>query len=362
MAWTKAKTAIVAGVGILLTAGTATIAIKEMAPPAPFIRIVGKGQIELYNYFNKARVIETANMTIWTDGKSYRISVVSKGDGTLTNDADDMQAQYGSDGIDTFMLSDQTSFFHRTREGFGGFAYAGRFPNSRGAPKYIPLVVQAAWLAYCSSDYFNISGNQTGLKLGNELSLIWPDYVTNLVVYWPNSTVPQNITGWSRNWTLLPRTNSLQPKVAIELKQYPEGFKAWKFTVNDPIIVGNKQLPRQITLETCFPKWQATITNGDDVIPLRKATFVADSITVGSGTFDPLPPVTVPDLQVEDSRFRDIAGNYMVVSHATPKGWPTRGSKGFKQAAAEADKLATANPDLIQSQLDDEQTIIPPTH
>jgi RNA polymerase sigma factor (sigma-70 family) len=362
MAWTKTQTAIIAGAIALLTVGVATVSIDKILTKPPFVKITGRGQIEHYNNFNKTRVVETADMTIWTDGKSYRISIDSKGDGTLKNDADDLQAQYASDGIDTFVLSDQLSPLHRTPEGFGGFAYAGRFPNSRTDPYFVPLVVQAAWLAYCSRDYFNVSSNHTGLKMGNELSLVWPDYVTNYAAYWTNSTLPQNISGWSRNLALFPRTNSTQPMVAGELEQYPGGFKAWKFTADDPVIVGGRQWPRQVALETFFPLWGDAITNGDNVDPLRKATFVADSITVVKDGFDQLPPVTVPDLQVMDSRFANIAGRFVITSHATPQGWPVRGSKTFKQAEADANKLAKRNRALVQSWLKEQpQVVISPS-
>lgn len=363
MAWSKTKTAIVAGAVALLTAGVATISIdKFLTKSEPFVKITGKGQIELYNsYLNKSRIVETADMTIWTDGKSYRISIVSKGDGTMTNNAYDMQAQYGCDGTDTFELSDRGSPLHRTQEGFGGFAYAGRFPNGIFEPGFIPLIVPATWLAYCSRDYFNVSSNRTGLEFVRT-SMTWPDYVTNLVSYWTNSTLPQNITGWSRNWVILPRANSDQPRIADELKQYPDGFKAWQFTADDPVIVGNKQWPRQITLETFFPKWSTNEINGDDVYLVCKATFVADSITASNGAFDPLPPVTVPDLQVMDGRFTDVSAGFVIASHATPQGWPVRGSKAFKQAKAYAEKLAAENHALVQSSLKKwSPTVIPPS-
>jgi RNA polymerase sigma factor (sigma-70 family) len=349
MAWTKMQTAIVAGTIALLFVGATTVSIHEiLAPPAPFLKITGKGQLELHS--QKTWVVETADMTIWTDGKSYRISIVSKGDTSNKNDADNMQADYGSDGIDTFVLSDQMSLVPRTPEGLAGFASAGRFPTSWTLP-YVPMVAQAAWLAYCSSDYFNVSSNHTGLKMGFEDSDIWPDYVTNVVGFWPNSTLPQNITGWSRNYALFPRTDSAQPRVAGELQQYPDGFKAWKFTTGNPVIVADEQLPRQVTLETFYPKWGDTITNGDDVAPLRKATFVVDSITVVKGGFDTLPPVPVPDLPVMDSRFVDRAAGFVIKSHATPQGWPVRGSSAFKQAEADVDKLVRRNRAFVQSEL-----------
>jgi hypothetical protein len=157
------------------------------------------------------------------------------------------------------------------------------------------------------------------------------------------------------------RTNSLQPFKAIELSQYPNGFKAWKFMASDPVTVGNRRVPRQFTLETFFPKPPNGATTGDETMLLRKATFIANSVEIGKGRFDPLPAVPVPDLKVLDSRFEDIAASYVITSHATPKGWPTRGSEGFKQTAAEANKLATENRAFVQSELKkNAQVVIPP--
>jgi len=357
MAWTNAKTAVVVGVGVLLAAGTTIITVEKIiAPAVPFIRIEGKGQIELYT--QPPRVIANADIAILTDGKSYRISIVSRGEGKLENDAYDLRAEYGSDGVDLFVVSDQLSPFHRTHEGVGGFAYAGRV---LGNDNFVPLAAQAVWLAYCSQDYFSNSNHQTGLKLFDGFSMAWPDFITNQVTYWPGSTLPQSITGWSRNWIMGVRTNSDQPKQAVELKQYPNGFKAWKFTASDPVMVGNMRVPRQIILETFFPKPPNTATTGDETLLLRKATFTVDSVEIGKGKFTPLPPVTVPDLQIEDWRFKDLAGNFIIGSHATPQGWPVRGSKGFIQAAAEANKLAAGeNRALIQAELKKEAQIIPP--
>ena len=358
MAWTKMKTAIVAGAIILFAAGATTITVEKIIKSAaPFIQIEGKGQIELYDWHGKSRVVETANLVILTDGKSYRISIASEGHSGLTNDVYDMNADYGCDGIDTFVLSDQISPFHRTHDGWGGFAHPDRFPGEQFSA---PAVVDAAWLAYCSKDYFDASNHQTGFRLFGDFSMVWPDFITNQVTYWTNTTLPQSITGWSRNWIIGDRTDSNQPKQAVELEQYPNGFKAWKFTASDSVMVGNICVPRQITLETFFPKPPNTATTGDDTEPLRKATFVVDSVEIGKGKFSPLPQVTVPDLQIEDWRFKNIAGNFIIGSHVTPQGWPVRGSKGFTQAEAEANKLASENRALIQSGLKKEALIIPP--
>jgi RNA polymerase sigma factor (sigma-70 family) len=384
MAWSQAKTAIIAGALILLAAGAATVTVEKIIPPAPIIiRIEGTGQavlsttllvgpttrpdakhekfVEDYNQHRKvlSRIIETGRMTILTDGKSYRISIVSQSGGTLTNDANDVTADYGCDGVDTFAVSDQLSAVHQTHEGLGGFAWSGRFPDGE---RRVPPLVQAAWMAYCSSDYFNLSSNQTGLRLGNMFSILWPDFITNQVIYWTNSTLPQTITGWSRNWVTAQRTNSLQPVKAIELPQYPGGFKAWRFTASDPITIGNVLVPRQIKLETFFPKPPNTATTGEETVPMRTVTFVADSVEIEKGKLDPLPPVSVPDLKVMDSRFQDVAASFVVTSHATSQGWPVRGSPAFQQADAFAHKLASENPAFIASSLKTlNPTVIPPS-
>jgi RNA polymerase sigma factor (sigma-70 family) len=383
MAWSTTKTAIVASVTILLATGAATVAVKSMMTPSvPFIRIEGKCQIELYSgilgdpvnvmppkdqkqiddYNQKlktvSRVVETGHLVILTDGKSYRISLVSKGGGTLSNDVYDTTAEYGSDGVDNFVISDRNSPLNRTPGGRSGFANSGRVPVDQISTF---STVYAVWLAYCSKDFFNNPVHLTGLGIGQGFgSMIWPDYVTNLVTYWPDSPLPQSITGWSRNWIIAPRTNSLQPIQALELKQYPHGFKTWKFTASDPVTVGDMRVPRQLTLEMFFPKSPNTATTGDDTAPLKKATFTVDSVEMGHGQFEPLPPVTVPDLQVYDHRFEEISGNFVIASHATPKGWPIRGSKAFEQAAADARRLGVANHAMIQAELKNDHTVNPP--
>jgi len=348
MAWTKAKTAIVVGASVLLAAGTTAIAVKKITAPAPFVRIIGEAQLLLYT--KQPEVVGRARLVILTDGKSYRISNNSEDVSPHKTPGEryayDMKDDYGYDGTDLFLVSDRPSLFNRTNNGLSGFAFSGRFPGDNATP-----MVQAAWLAYCSSDYFNTSSNQTGLGLAlGFTAMTLPDYITNQVTVWPDSTLPQAITGWSRNLEVLPRTNSLQPIETIELKQYPNGYKSWKFAASDPVAVGNMKLPRQFTLESFYPKFADTPLPGEETEPLRKLTFVAQSIEAGKGRFDPLPPVAVPDLPVVDWRFKDISWNYVIVSHATPEGWPTRGSKGFKQAAAEARKLASQNRAFIESE------------
>jgi RNA polymerase sigma factor (sigma-70 family) len=350
MAWTKVKTAVVIGVSLLLATGTATIAVKMMAPPAPFIHIAGEAQIILYT--KPPQVVGSAKLDILTDGKLYRISSDSKDFSPNKTPgiqyAYDMKDDYGYDGTDLFLVSDRQSLFNQNHQGLSGFAFTGCFP---GGDDSSPMV-QAAWLAYCSSNYFNIAGHQTGLDLASGFTaMTLPEYVTNQITYWPDSTLPQAITGWSRNWVVSRRTDSIQPIEPVVLHQYSNGYKSWKFTASDVVVIGNLKLPRQFTLESFYPKPPDTATTGDETEPLRKVTFTAQSIEVGKGKFDPLPPVSVPDLSIMDNRFHDISGNFVIKSHATPAGWPTRSSKAFKAAAAEANRIAAENHDFIKSKL-----------
>jgi len=361
MAWAKAKTAIVVGAGVLLASGTTIIAInKLMTPSAPFVRIVGEGQIELNYGDGTKRVVAQANLVIVTDGKSYRITSDSTDFSPHKIPGEhygyDAKDDYGYDGTDIFLVSDRPSLFNRTNNALSGFAFSGRFPGDEASP-----IVQAAWLAYCSGNYFGLSNHQTGLDLAlGFTAMTLPDYITNQVTYWPDSTLPQIITGWSRNLEVLDRTNSLQPIETVELKQYPDGYKSWKFTASDPVAVANMKIPRQFTLESFYPIFTNAPQSGDETELLRKLTFVAGSIEAGKGRFNPFPPVTVPDLQVLDWRFKDIAGNFVIASHATPNGWPVRGSKGFKQAAATANKLAASNRAFIEGERKKTQAATPP--
>jgi RNA polymerase sigma factor (sigma-70 family) len=73
MAWTKMQTAIVIGTTIIFAVGASAIVVDKMITPSTsFIRITGHGQIELYTV--PPRIVETAQMVILTDGKSYHMT------------------------------------------------------------------------------------------------------------------------------------------------------------------------------------------------------------------------------------------------------------------------------------------------
>lgn len=297
------------------------------------IRIIGEGQLELINLIDHtSHVVETASLVIVVDGSQYRIS-------SKSIESEEMKDEFGSDGIDTFLVSDRHSPFNRDGKGWTGYAFSGRLPSDCSP------IIQAAWLGYCSGNYFNSSSNRTGLAL-SYLVLPWSpaDYVTNLVTYWPGSTLPLAITGWSRNWVKMSLNRPPE-----ELKQYTNGFKVWTFTASDDVVIGAVRLPRRVTLEAFVPKPPSTATTGEDTEAMRKITFIAHSIEEDNGKFDPLPPVAVPKLSIIDRRFEGSISNFIVVSYATSNGWPTFLSKGYNQAAADAREIALDNNLLVES-------------
>jgi RNA polymerase sigma factor (sigma-70 family) len=360
MAWTKAKTALITGVIVLLAAGTTTIAVKQLAsPPASYLRIEGKGTIELMPG-DKPRLVETADLVLLTDGIRYRITVVSQGHTGLTNDAYDCTVDCGCDGRDFFAFMDRKLVpLPPAQPGaLAGIANPGRFPTEAEIPK---APIQAAWLAYCSSDFFNLPTNRTGSEFNHSISsILWPDFITNLPTFWPDSTLPKSITGWSRNWIIQGRKSSQDPMQASELKQYPDGFKVWQFTVDDPVTLQGKQFPRKAVFETFYPQPSKTPLKGNETLLVNRATFTADSITVVKGRLEPMPPVKVPDLPVLDWRFKDVSWNYLIISHATPSGWPTRGSQAYQKAADEAARQAREGKEFIALERAKEPKLIPP--
>jgi RNA polymerase sigma factor (sigma-70 family) len=362
MAWTQAKTALMAGAAILLGAAAAALAVEEFRLPSPsYLRITGKGTMAFPNNLNAPWVIESADMEILTDGTSYHLFITTKAEGraaNLVSNGYNRKAEYGSDGTDLFEISDGSTV-NETGDGLGGFAYPGRYP-SPDERAMLPFL-RATWMAYCSQDYFNAASNQDRFVLGNPGPSSPAGWITNRVTFWPASSLPQRIVGWSRNWWIPPRTDSRQPLQAVVLEQYPRGFKAWEFTATNPVIVGNRSVPRALMLETYAPmSADDADTNGEDMHPLRLITFIADSITNVPGRLAALPKVSAQDLLVTDWRFRELTADLIITSHATPQGWPTRGSKAFQAAATMAADMARKNRAWIESERTNESHILPP--
>jgi hypothetical protein len=309
------------------------VLVSELIGEGAPIKITGEGQIVLINSETSAEdVFETANLTIIVDGPLYRISC----DTVMGNVG---KEEFGSDGIDSFSVNSLITPWNRDGKGLTGHASSGRFPQDCSP------IIQAAWLGYCSKDYFDKTNHTIGLALRKViLSMSPPEYVTNLITYRAESTLPLTITGWGRNRIFY----TGNPQV-YDLDQYPRGYKAWEFAASDDVIIENERVPQRITLEGFLPKTENTNTMaGEEVRPVRKIIFIAHSIERMTNNFNPLPSLNVPDLTIIDSRFTN-AGKYTVVSHADPtNGWPVRTSVnnpsiGYKNAEAEARQIALDN-------------------
>jgi hypothetical protein len=271
-------------------------------------------------------------LVVVADGAKYRISIKSTmGAEAAKIGAEGGAEEYGSDGVDTFLVTDRSTALSSEAH-VSGIIYSGRFPT------YSSILAQTAWLGYCSDGYFEDPTTHTNLCLSEVLAWTPPDGVTNLVAYWPNSMSPREITGWSKNWVTLPGMEQ-----AAELKQYPSGFKAWKFTASDDVSVGKVRLPHKLQLEGFVPRPPKDATSGDETTLIRSVTFVADSMEVETNGFDPLPPVPVANMPVNDKRFVKETSRLLLVAHVSPSGgWPTRTTEQFKRLAQQAHEMGVA--------------------
>jgi len=319
------------------------IMVSTLFCAATPVKIIGEAQVVLINSQTSAEdVYETGSLTIIVDGDTYQISCNTLGDHKGDHAG---KEEVGSDGIDNYMINSSISPWNRDGKGQTGYAFSGRFPRE------CSQMIQAAWLGYCSKNYFGKSNTLTGLALQHGILSMSPaESVTNLVTYWPESTLPQAIKGWSRN-----RVFFVNDPNAYDLDQYPDGYKAWEFTASDATAIGTEGFPRRITLEGFFAKTENTNTmSGEDVRLVKKITFVAHSVELDEDHFNPLPSINVANLTIIDSRFTNT-GPYIVASHAdSTNGWPVRTdisspSKGFKMAEAQARQIALDNGLIVQA-------------
>jgi hypothetical protein len=288
------------------------------------IQIIGEAQLQLINTVASTEdVVDTANFEIIVDGPRYRISCDYMGVQKLHYDV-------FSDGTDTFVINDHPSNINNGPKGPTAHAFAGRFP------RMCPADIQAVWLGYCSSDFFNESTNDTNLAFSTEI-IPWtlPEYVTNLIIYRSNTTLPQSIKGWSRNLVKLNDTASPE-----RLGFYPNGFKVWRFEsdTNSTDSIGG--LPTNIELDAFIPKPKETATDGENTQPIRRIYFIAHSIRSYTNDFTPFPNLNIPHFKILDRRFEAVAGNHLVISeYSVSNGWPIGGSKGYENANTQAHQI-----------------------
>lgn len=311
---------------VIVSMSLAALVLRTQAVP---VRIVGEAQMELFNSISRSsRVVETASLVIVIDGSKFRITSKSVGG---FNTADD----FGYDGKDLFLISNQRTPFNRDGKSVTGFAYSDSFPIDCSP------TVQAVWLGFCSEGYFQNPSNHVGLPLSPLiLPMTPPEFVTNIIKYAGDSGVPENIIGWSRPWIKL---SPVEPPV--EYSWYNGGFKVWEFSGSNFVTTGGRKLPRLLTL-TAFVPDANNLTNahyGEDVIPLRKVTFIADSVAVDNQPLNPLPPSPVPNLTIIDNRFTNMTGRFLLVSHLASSAWPTRSSSGINDTLAKAREIALQN-------------------
>lgn len=299
---------------------------------AALLRIDGTAQYDLINYLDGSkRPVAIAELTILVDGPRYTISTKPmSGGATVPTGFEGRAEEYGCDGIDTFLVTDRTTIANRGK-GPCGIIFPGRFPNKCSA------LVQTAWLGYCSDGYFKDQAHSTNLDLSYMLPWVSAKNVTNLVEYWPNSQLPKMITGWSGSLVKVHGREDV-------LKQYPNGFKDWRFTAEDETQVSEGvSVPRRLVLEGFVPRPPKDATTGEETAIIRRITFLATSVKAET-SFVPLPVIPIQDMPVLDKRFQAQIGSDVQITHVSPtNGWPTHASSAYKELAGEAAELQRYN-------------------
>jgi hypothetical protein len=304
---------------------------------AATIRIVGQGNIELTNeYTSTVDSFESATLIITIKDDWYNIVYdgIKGGIGRV---------EVGSDGVDAFMVDDRIGPWNRNGRGESVYATPGRCPQDCSA------LIQAVWMAYGSTNYFNDTNHVTGLPLARSaLSLTHSELVTNQVKEWNGTGMPKSIEAIAGNIVYF--TGEPDP---YTLDQYPNGYKAWEFLADDNMEVDGHQVPKHVLLTGYLPRTENTNIMAPDVVRVaRRITFVAHSIEVTNEVFDPLPPLKTA-VKIMDTRF-PIAGKFLVISDADPtNGWPVRTdvsnpSMGYKNAEAAAKRIALDNGLVVQ--------------
>ncbi len=277
------------------------------------VRIVASGSLELVRGETIYDPIETWNLTIYVRKDRFRL--IGEGVAGLAP----LKTDIGFDGMDTFVVIDATVVGIPMERGgkYVGFAYEGRFVEN------VSIVLQAAWLAYCSDGFFTKAEHARGLKLSAVLNWTPPENITNVVARGENGSIfPAEIHGWSRNWVHLPGTQD-----PVELKHYPRGFKVWETRSGQRVAIDGFSVPREVSLKGFAPRPPETAESGTAVTLTRRVQILARSVEVVTWrNNDFLPDVPIAELTIDDRRFVEQTGDRILVARASPpNNWPTRG-------------------------------------
>jgi hypothetical protein len=149
---------------------------------AKHLRISGAGELQIARG-NVFETSETWNLVILTDGVRYKIKAVGVF-GTIR-----ITHEVGSDGADTYMVSDgrESVLAQASKTQISGAIFGGVYP------KDCSVVLQTAWLGYCSENFFVAPDSQTGLALSALLLWTPAGNITNLPTFFPERKLPQTM-------------------------------------------------------------------------------------------------------------------------------------------------------------------------
>jgi RNA polymerase sigma factor (sigma-70 family) len=192
MSWTKAKTAVVVGVGVLLAVGTAATASKWLwfgnNDRDDTIRFEAEGTLTYEIALNSGgSYTDTKHFIVARDGKIWKIRTITEkqertGSGNPIPDSVDLYYEMGFDRTNIYTLEQQDkdkilTTIPANETNKWSFAL-GRVEKADSPPGMDIYKIYPVWLAYCSAPYFkNLDGDKAVSPTSNPR-----DFLTEVII------------------------------------------------------------------------------------------------------------------------------------------------------------------------------------
>ena len=328
MAWTKAKTAIVVGVGVLLAAGTTTIAIKEIQKHQPCNRAVilegtyscedkvspvgFNGETSSLGVFHvliqgNSWIINYQDFSALTNSRALSSAVDASCDGTniylvhTVNPALINEITKGTEIDTNTFLSHQAEI------------YTGVYPPA------IETLTYNLWVAFASSGVLSNATGTTKPPIGADLSKFYNDnfecdyaWKTNVEGKYPRELVMKS----SGRWFQRDRHNGKLDFLDLG-PPYEKGFTMAMGRWLEATNIAGVFAPMEYEFSTFITKPHAT--NAADLI--LRTTFQCSVTNVQLVGIQPIPPgLAGQNTRVDDHRF--AGRGYATATYFITNKWP----------------------------------------
>lgn len=308
MAWTKAQTAIVAGVIVLLAAWTVATSSKLLHTGDDAIAFEAEGTITYATApDSRGSYSDTKHFTIMRQGDLWKIRTITEkqertGPGGPVGDSIDLYYEMGFDGVNIYTLEQQDQqkvlprFSAETLRS-GRYSLAlGRVEKADSPPCMDIYKLYPVWLAYCSAPYFkNLKGDQAVSPLFADR-----DFLTETI------TRMQLPAKWNMNgksflkdvsWFSDGKLEAHWPDGKITIEKYPApydtAFIQARFENTSWTNFGGSVFPSSFKLVVYHPDYKST-----NVAKFQVSYTITGALGQirGKNKFSPLPELTTRTL------------------------------------------------------------------